>query len=81
MTGIALATLSGIGVAGANILLAYAYQAGGPASLTAFLQNCCALSVTLGLGYFFLRENIQPMQILGIICAFIGIYLIVSGRK
>lgn len=78
-SGVLLAVLSGVGVALANIFLAYTYQAGGPASLTAILQNAAALSLTILIGALILGEAIQPIQFIGIILAVTGIFLIVKG--
>lgn len=75
-TAIWMAALAGAGVAFANITLAYAYKAGGYASLTALLQNGFALTVTIVLGALLLGELIKPLQFIGIILVFCGIYLI-----
>lgn len=79
VSGVVLAVLSGVGVALANIFLAYTYQAGGPASLTAILQNAAALSITLLIGALILGEGIQPLQLVGILLAVTGIFFIVKG--
>lgn len=76
MNAVALAGVAGAGVALANITLAFAYKAGGYASLTALLQNGFALTVTIVLGAALLGEFIKPMQMLGIACMFVGIFLI-----
>lgn len=74
-----LAAIAGAGVAFANITLAFAYKAGGYASLTALLQNGFALTVTIVLGALFLGEMIKPMQFAGIALVFVGIILITRG--
>ena len=77
--GVALAVFSGIGVGLANIFLAYTYDAGGPASLTAILQNAAALSLTVVIGALILGETIQPIQFIGILLAVTGVFLIVKA--
>lgn len=77
--GVLLAVLSGVGVALANIFLAYTFQAGGPASLTAILQNALALSLTIVIGALLLGEVIHLTQLIGIALAVSGIILIVRG--
>ena len=79
MTAVILAAIAGAGVAWANITLAFAYKAGGYASLTALLQNGFALTVTIVLGAALLGEFIKPMQFLGIAFVFGGIFLITRG--
>lgn len=74
-----LAAIAGAGVAWANITLAFAYKAGGYASLTALLQNGFALTVTIVLGAALLGEFIKPMQFIGIALVFAGIILITRG--
>ncbi len=74
-----LCAVAGAGVAMANITLAYAYKAGGFASLTALLQNGFALTVTIALGALLLGEVIRPMQFVGIGLVFGGIFLITRG--
>ncbi len=74
-----LAALAGGGVAMANITLAYAYKAGGYASLSALLQNGFSLTVTIVLGALLLGEFIKPMQMVGIGLVFAGIILITKG--
>jgi transporter family protein len=76
---VVLAALAGAGVAFANITLAYAYKAGGYASLSALLQNGFALTVTILLGALLLGEFIKPIQMLGIALVFGGIVLITRG--
>lgn len=75
----ALAAIAGAGVAWANITLAFAYKAGGYASLTALLQNGFALTVTIVLGAALLGEFIKPMQFVGIALVFAGIIMITRG--
>lgn len=79
MQGVMLASLSGVGVALANIFLAYAYKAGGNASLVALLQNGFSLGVTVLIGVLVLSEIIRPMQGLGIAIAVIGMFMIIRG--
>lgn len=74
-----LAAAAGVGVAFANITLAFAYKAGGYASLTALLQNGFALTVTIVLGALLLGEVIKPMQVAGILLVFGGIFMITKG--
>lgn len=76
---ISLAAIAGAGVAWANITLAFAYKAGGYASLTALLQNGFALTVTIVLGAALLGEFIKPMQFFGIALVFGGIIMITRG--
>lgn len=77
--GALCAIIAGAGVAGANIFLAHAYNAGGQASLVAILQNGFSISVTILIGMLVLGEVIRPMQAFGIICAFAGIVMIAKG--
>lgn len=77
--GVMLAAISGIGVAGANIFLAYAYKAGGQASLVGLIQNGFSLTLTVLIGVLVLAEVIKPMQGLGIVLAMIGMFLIIRG--
>jgi len=79
INAVMLACVAGAGVAFANITLAFAYKAGGYASLTALLQNGFALTVTIVLGALLLGEMIKPMQMLGILFVFGGIFLITRG--
>jgi drug/metabolite transporter (DMT)-like permease len=74
-----LCLIAGAGVAFANIFLALAYKQGGYASLVAILQNGAAITVTLLIGYLFLAEVVKPMQIVGIVFAFVGVAIIVKG--
>ena len=74
-----LCLVAGAGVAFANIFLALAYKQGGYASLVAILQNGAAITVTLLIGYLFLAEVVKPMQIVGIVFAFVGVAIIVKG--
>ena len=78
-TAMWLAAIAGAGVAFANITLAFAYKAGGFASLTALLQNGFALTVTIVLGALLLGEMIRPVQMVGILAVFAGIVLITRG--
>lgn len=78
-TAVGLAAIAGAGVAMANITLAFAYKAGGFASLTALLQNGFALTVTIVLGALLLGEVIKPTQFIGIALVFGGIFLITRG--
>lgn len=77
--GVLLAAISGVGVAGANIFLAYAYKAGGQASLVGLLQNGFSLMLTVAIGVLILAEIIKPMQAAGIVLAAIGMFLIIRG--
>lgn len=79
MQGVMLASISGVGVALANIFLAYAYKAGGNASLVALLQNGFSLGMTVLIGVLVLSEVIRPMQGLGIAVAVIGMFMIIRG--
>lgn len=74
-----LCLIAGAGVAFANIFLALAYKQGGYASLVAILQNGAAITVTLLIGYLFLAEVVKPIQIVGIVFAFVGVAIIVKG--
>ncbi|NQZ14511.1 MAG: hypothetical protein HRT94_06795 [Alphaproteobacteria bacterium] len=74
-----LCVLAGVGVAAANILLALAYKQGGYASLTAILQNGFSIVVTLMLGFLLLSEVIRPMQLLGILVTFGGMWMVTKG--
>lgn len=77
--GAVCAVIAGVGVAGANIFLAYSYKAGGQASLVAVLQNGFSISVTILIGMLLLGEVIRPLQAVGILCAFAGIVMIARG--
>ncbi|MEM6782044.1 MAG: EamA family transporter [Pseudomonadota bacterium] len=79
MQGVMLAAVSGLGVAGANIFLAYAYKAGGQASLVGLLQNGFSLTLTILIGVLVLSEVIKPMQGVGIILALVGMFFIIKG--
>lgn len=74
-----LCLIAGAGVAFANIFLALAYKQGGYASLVAILQNGAAITFTLLIGYLFLAEVVKPIQIVGIVFAFVGVAIIVKG--
>lgn len=77
--GIIPATLAGIGLAAANILLVYSYKAGGAAALVGVLQTICAVGVTMIVGVFLLNEAIRPAQIAGAVIALAGLFLIIRG--
>lgn len=79
MQGFTLAAISGVGVAAANIFLAYAYKAGGNASLVALLQNGFSLTLTVLIGVLILSEVIRPMQGAGIALAMAGMFMIIRG--
>lgn len=79
MQGVMLASLAGVGVAGANIFLAYAYKTGGQASLVGILQNGFSLGLTVLIGVLVLSEVIKPMQGLGMVMAIAGMFLIIRG--
>ncbi|MFN3701233.1 MAG: EamA family transporter [Alphaproteobacteria bacterium] len=79
MNAVSMAAIAGIGVAVANITLAFAYKAGGFASLTALLQNGFSITVTLILGALFLGEIIKPIQLLGILVVFLGVFMVTKG--
>lgn len=79
MQGAMLAAIAGVGVAGANIFLAYAYKVGGQASLVGLLQNGLSLSLTVIIGVLVLSEVIRPMQGLGIAVAMLGMFMIIRG--
>jgi len=79
MQGVMLASISGVGVALANIFLAYAYKSGGNASLVGLLQNGVSLGLTVLIGVLVLSEVIRPMQGLGIAVAAIGMFMIIRG--
>lgn len=74
-----LCVLAGVGVAFANIMLALAYKQGGYASLTAILQNGFSIVVTITLGFLLLSEVIKPMQLLGILVTFGGMWMVTKG--
>lgn len=78
-SGIGLAVLAGVGVAAANIFLAFSYQHAGPASLVAILQNGFSISVTVLIGALLLGEKISMIQACGIFVAVIGIVMIIKG--
>ncbi len=79
LQGVALAALSGVGVAMANIFRAFSYKAEGPASLVAIIQNGFSISLTILIGVLLLGETIRPVQILGIFAAITGIVMIIRG--
>tara|TARA_B100000508_G_scaffold131732_1_gene120072 strand:- start:547 stop:990 length:444 start_codon:yes stop_codon:yes gene_type:complete len=80
MQPLMLCIVAGIGVAAANIFLALAYKQGGYASLTAILQNGFSIVVTLTLGFLLLSEVIKPMQLLGILVTFGGMWMITTSK-
>lgn len=79
LKGVVYSVIAGVGVAAANIFLAHSYTTGGQASLVAIVQNGFAISITLVAGMMILGETIRLVQAVGILCAFLGIVMIVKG--
>lgn len=78
-TNILFSAFAGISLAAANIFLAHAYKAGGMASVVGILQNALAISLTIAVGLTVLGEGVKPTQLLGILIAFVGIFLIIKS--
>ena len=77
--GVTLAIVAGVGVAAANIFLAFAYQGQGPVSLVSIVQNGFAISVTILVGVLMFGESISLIQALGICAAVLGVFMITKG--
>jgi uncharacterized membrane protein len=72
--GILFGFLSGITVAGA-VVMYYMLLDRQPAGIVAALTSLYP-AITLALGYFFLKEQVSPVQLLGIGLALVAMFLI-----